>query len=348
MTGTIAAGRYRIERELGRGGMATVYLARDEELDRAVAVKILHEHLAGDEAFHARFVREARLASRLSHPNVVRVYDAGEAEDRPFIVMEYVHGAPLARSGRLPAGRVVELGVQACTGLQHAHDAGLVHRDIKPANLLVRDDGVLKIADFGIARAAESTRHTQVGTLLGTAAYLAPEQVAGADATSASDVYAVGAVFYELLTGRPPYTFDSLADLAAQQADGMIIPVRDVEPSVPPELEAAVMHALARDPRFRPASAAELGQELAGAGESPTRPLPQRRSVSVSGRSWWLWLAGAVVVAALAIALGLAKLGGGGNSSPPPPPPRVSPPARGASATQQARNLARWLRSHSG
>jgi eukaryotic-like serine/threonine-protein kinase len=348
MTGTIASGRYRIEHELGEGGMATVYLARDEELDRAVAIKILHEHLAGDEAFHARFLREARLASRLSHPNVVRVYDAGESEGRPFIVMECVRGAPLARSGRLPGDRVVELGVQACLGLQHAHDAGLIHRDVKPANLLVRDDGVLKIADFGIARAVESTRYTQVGTVLGTAAYLAPERVSGSDATSASDVYALGAVLYELLTGRAPYTFDSLADLAEQQTDGMIVPVRDVAPSVPTELEAAVMHALARDPRFRPGSAAELGHELAGAGESPTRPLPQRRSVTGAGHSGRLWLAGAVVVAALAIALGLAKLGDGGNSSPPPPPARMSPPARGATATQQARNLARWLRAHSG
>jgi serine/threonine-protein kinase len=210
----------------------------------------------------------------------------------------------------------------------------------------VRDDGVLKIADFGIARAVESTRHTQVGTVLGTAAYLAPEQVAGADATSASDVYALGAVFYELLTGRPPYTFGSLAELAAQQADGMIVPVRDVEPAVPPELEVAVMHALAREPRFRPASAAELAQELAGAGDSPTRPLPRRRSVAVAGRSAWLWLGGALAVAALAIALGLAELGGDRNSSPPPPP-HVSPPARGATATQQARNLARWLRANS-
>jgi eukaryotic-like serine/threonine-protein kinase len=347
LTGPLAVDRYRIERELGRGGMATVYLARDGELDRAVAIKILHEHLADDESFHARFLREARLASRLSHPNVVRVYDAGETEGRPFIVMEYVHGSSLARSGHLPAGRVVELAVQACMGLQHAHDVGLIHRDVKPANLLVRDDGVLKIADFGIARAVESTRHTQVGTLLGTAVYLAPEQVSGSDATSASDVYALGAVLYELLTGRAPYTVASLADLAAQQADGLIVPVRDVEPSVPPELEAAVMHALARDPRFRPASPAELGQELAGAGESPTRPLPQRRSVTIAGHGGWLWLVGALVVAAVAIALGLAKLGGGGNGSPPPPPPRVSSPARGATATQQARNLARWLRAHS-
>src|SRR5262249_43801781 len=172
MSETLAAGRYRIERELGHGGMATVYLAHDAELERPVAVKLLAEHLADDEDFHARFVREARLAGRLSHPNVGRGYDAGEADGRPVIRMEDGSGSSLAEAGRLPAEQAVELGVQACAGLQHAHDAGLVHRDVKPANLLVRDDGVLKIADFGIARAAESTRHTQAGTLLGTAAYV--------------------------------------------------------------------------------------------------------------------------------------------------------------------------------
>jgi eukaryotic-like serine/threonine-protein kinase len=329
--------RYRIQRELGHGGMATVYLAHDEELGRPVAVKVLADHLADDEAFRARFLREARLAGQLSHPNLVRVYDAGEADGRPFIVMEYVPGRSLADVGRLPVNRVVDLGVQACAGLQHAHDAGLVHRDVKPANLLVRDDGVLKIADFGIARGPESTRHTQVGTLLGTAAYLAPEQIAGADATAASDVYSLGAVLYELLTGRPPYTFSSLAELAAKQSDGLIEPVRDVEPGVPVEVEAAVMHALARDPRFRPVSAAELGQELVA---------PLRITVSVAGRSGALWLLGAAVLAAVAVALGLAKLGGGGRSSPPPAP-RVTPPAPAATAEQQARNLARWLRVHS-
>src|SRR5439155_6651537 len=135
LTETLAGGRYRIERELGRGGMAGVYLARDEELHRPVAVKVLAEHLGDDETFRARFLREARLAGRLSHPNVVQVYDAGETDGRPFIVMEYVAGRTLAECGRLSADRVVALGVQACTGLQHAHDAGLVHRDVKPANL---------------------------------------------------------------------------------------------------------------------------------------------------------------------------------------------------------------------
>jgi serine/threonine-protein kinase len=341
---TLAAGRYRIERELGRGGMATVYLAHDEELGRPVAVKLLPEQLADDSELRARFVREARLAGRLSHPNVVRVYDAGDAAGRPFIVMEYVSGGSLADAGRVPAARVVELAVQACAGLQHAHDAGLVHRDVKPANLLVRDDGVLKIADFGIARAAESTRHTQAGTLLGTAAYLAPEQIAGEDATPASDVYSLGAVLYELLTGHPPYTFSSLVELAAQQADGLIAPVRDLQPTVPRDVEAAVMHALARDPRFRPGSPAELAQELAGtaAAEPVTIPLHSPRK-----RRRLAWLVGAVAVAvAAAVGFALASIGGG-STKPPPAPARVTPPAPAASAEQQAQNLARWLRRHS-
>jgi eukaryotic-like serine/threonine-protein kinase len=345
---TLAAGRYRVERELGRGGMATVYLAEDEELGRTVAVKVLAEHLAGEDAFRGRFVREARLAARLSHPNIVRVYDAGEADGRPFIVMEYVPGTSLADIRPLPVTRVADLGMQACAGLQHAHDAGLVHRDVKPANLLVRDDGVLKIADFGIARAAESTRHTQAGTLLGTAAYLAPEQTAGEDATRASDIYSLGAVLYELLTGRPPYSFGSLGELAAKQSDGVIEPAGDVA-DVPRQVEAAVMHALARDPSFRPASAAELAQELAPptTDERRTRPLPSRRALSVPGRRGALWLAGTLVVAAIAVALGLTELGGGDSGSPPAAAPQVRPPPPARTAEQQARDLARWLRVHS-
>src|SRR5438034_7647691 len=153
-------GRYRIERLLGRGGMADVYLARDVELGRPVAVKVLAERLAGDEAFRKRFLREARLAAGLSHPNVVGVYDAGEEAGRPYIVMEYVGGETLAdllaRRGKLPAGESVALALQVCSGLGHAHAAGLVHRDVKPQNLLLRGDGTVKITDFGIARAAEA------------------------------------------------------------------------------------------------------------------------------------------------------------------------------------------------
>jgi serine/threonine protein kinase len=356
VTGTLASGRYRIERTLGQGGMAVVYLAHDEELHRRVAVKVLAEHLAGDDNFRARFLQESRLASRLSHPNVVQVYDAGETEGSPYIVMEYVPGETVAQRGRLSSGEAVPLALQACAGLQHAHNAGLVHRDVKPANLLVREDDVLKIADFGIARAAELTRLTQHGTVLGTAAYLSPEQAAGEEVTAATDIYSLGAEIYELLTGRAPYEFESLADLAAQQAGGVITPPRDLEPSVPEPVEAAVMHALAREPRFRPASAADFADELAAASQLPTEPLhtttvtePLRSRIyeSVPRSGTWLWIAGAAAVAVVAVILGLFSLGGGGSSTKRQPV-QIEAPMRGATPAAEARNLSAWLRAHSG
>jgi serine/threonine protein kinase len=352
---TLAAGRYRIERTLGFGGMAVVYLAHDEELHRRVAIKVLADHLAGDDGFRARFLQESKLAGRLSHPNVVQVYDAGETEGSPYIVMEYVPGDTIAQRGKLSYRDAVPLALQACAGLQHAHAAGLVHRDVKPANLLVREDDVLKIADFGIARAAELTRLTQQGTVLGTAAYLSPEQAAGEEVTAATDIYSLGAVVYELLTGRAPYEFESLAELAAQQKGGIITPLRDLESSVPEPVEAAVMHALAREPRFRPGSAADFAAELAAASELPAEPLlataimeplHSRPYRSVAGSSAWLWIVGAAAVATVAVILGLLSLGGGGSSTKPQPV-RVQAPARGATPAAEARNLSAWLRAHS-
>ena len=255
-----------------------VYLARDAELDRLVALKVLAENLADDTDFRARFVREARLAAALGHPNVVTVFDAGFDGGRPFIVMEYVEGETVAdllrRDGPLAPGRAVGLALQACAGLAHAHAAGLVHRDVKPQNLLVRHDGVLKVADFGIARAAESTRVTQLGTVLGTAAYLAPEQAAGGDVTAAADVYSLGAVLYELISGRTPYRFESLVELARKQLEEPITPVSDLVDDVPPELEDVIMRALARRPEHRPRDAGELRDGLAAAVDAPTEPLP--------------------------------------------------------------------------
>jgi serine/threonine-protein kinase len=365
LTETLAEGRYRIERALGHGGMAVVYLANDEELDRRVAVKVLAENLANDETFRARFLQEARFAGRLSHPNIVHVYDAGETEGRPFIVMEYVPGATLAQCETLPPHEAVALVLQACAGLQHAHEAGLVHRDLKPANLLLREDGVLKIADFGIARAAEATRLTQLGTILGTAAYLSPEQAAGEEVTAATDIYSLGAVLYELLTGQLPYRFESLGELALKQRDGVITPVRDIDPRVPEPVEAAVMHCLARDPQFRPASAAELAQELAGASDPAAKPpvreadqwrgsggtgrFPQTTHAAVRrlpGARTIFFIATAVAVAALAVILGLLRLGGGSSSGTPKPVP-VTGPARGATPSAEAHNLSDWLRGHS-
>jgi serine/threonine protein kinase len=355
LTQTLAAGRYRIERTLGSGGMAVVYLAHDEELHRWIAVKVLAEHLAGDDNFRARFLQESKLAGRLSHPNVVQVYDAGETDVSPYIVMEYVPGDTVAQRGKLSHAQAVALALQACAGLQHAHSADLVHRDVKPANLLVREDDVLKIADFGIARAAELTRLTQHGTVLGTAAYLSPEQAAGEEVTTATDIYSLGAVIYELLTGRMPYEFGSLAELAAQQAGGVITPLRDLEPSVPEPLEAAVMHALAREPRFRPASAADFAEELAAASQLPVEPMPataiteplhRRTYQRVPRSSAWLWVAGAAAVAVVAVILGLLSFGRG-NSPTKPPPVQIPAPARGATPTAEARNLSAWLRAHS-
>jgi eukaryotic-like serine/threonine-protein kinase len=354
--GTIAAGRYRLEHVLGHGGMATVYRAYDVELERPVAVKLLAPGLAVDDEFRHRFVREARLAARLSHPNVVQVYDAGEDAGRPFIVMEYVPGETLervlARRRKLPPQEAGPLAAQAAHGLQHAHDAGLVHRDVKPHNLLLRADGVLKVADFGIARAAESTRLTLAGTVLGTAAYLAPEQALGDEVTAAVDVYALGAVLYELLTGRPPYDFTSLAELAEKQRDGEIVPVRDLEPTVPDALEAVVMHCLARDPRFRPAAARDVADALERATRASTMTRPTAATVAlprrtaVGARRAWPWLAAAAVAGAVAAAVGIARATTDAGS-PAPQAPAVQPVPNGSTPAADARNLARWLAAHS-
>ncbi len=337
-------GRYRLERRLGGGGMATVHLAHDVELDRPVAVKLLADHLAGDPELRERCVREARIAARLAHPNVVAVYDAGEDAGTPYIVMEHVEGETLAdllrREGRLERDRAVELARQACAGLAHAHDAGLVHRDVKPANLLLGRDGTVKIADFGIARAGETTRLTLAGTILGTAAYLAPEQAAGEEVTAAADVYSLGAVLYECLAGQPPRRVESLADLDPEQP---VTPLRDVAPDVPQELEDAVMRALARRPEFRPATAAEFAQELDTA--PPTMTLSPVRSEHRQRRRLWPALVAVLVVLALVGALAVAD--GNEQEPEPPPPAAVEPVPQGASPAEDARNLSEWLRRYS-
>ncbi|HEV7132975.1 MAG TPA: serine/threonine-protein kinase [Gaiellaceae bacterium] len=357
---SLVAGRYAIERPLGHGAMSVVDLAHDVELGRDVALKRLAENFARDDDLRARFQREARLAARLAHPNVVRVYDVGVDEDeRPFIAMELVDGETLAelvaRLGPLPADEVARLGIQACRGLAAAHEAGLVHRDVKPQNLLLRADGVLKLSDFGVAFGLEGTRLTVAGTVLGTAAYLAPEQARGEEVTAAADVYGLGAVLYELLTARPPRTPATIAELAATET----IPApRDA----PPGLSRIVMRCLAADPADRPASAAAVARELAATlPEAATLPLPEHPSLRATeikaprtaphrrSSTTIVLLAGAAgaVVAGVIAALVTSS----GSPSPAPPPvtrPGVAAVPRAPTPQQEAQNLAAWLRRYSG
>jgi serine/threonine protein kinase len=268
-TPTEVAGRYLIERRLGAGGMSTVFMAKDTVLERPVAVKLLAEHLADDEAFVYRFRREALSAARLQHPNIVQVFDSGQdpSTERHYIVMEYVDGPSAADMLReqkeLDIDETVRLVRDACHGLDYAHRAGVVHRDVKPGNLLFAEEmGITKLADFGIAKAAEQTRITQVGSVLGTAAYLSPEQARGEEAGPASDIYSLGVCAYQFLTGRLPHEYASLTELALKQQQDPVAPVTDYRPDVPSELDEAVRLALERDPAARYSSALEMAEAI--------------------------------------------------------------------------------------
>jgi serine/threonine protein kinase len=293
---TLISGRYELADRLGSGGMSTVYKATDRVLERTVAVKILAEHLSDDDKFVARFRREALAVAKLIHPNIVQVYDTGVDDGRHYIVMEYVEGRSgaqlLQTRGAVRPETAVEIGTQSCAGLDYAHRQGIIHRDVKPGNLMViggpatrgasgataheppTGEMTVKLTDFGIARAAEQTRLTQVGSVVGTAAYLAPEQARGEEATPASDVYALGVVIYQLLTGRLPWEGATLAELALRRENERPLPPTSYDAEIPETLSTAVLRSLDGDPAGRYSTARQLAAALraGGAGHAPPPP----------------------------------------------------------------------------
>jgi len=285
---TLIVGRYRLESRLGSGGMSTVHLAFDERLERLVAVKLLAEHLADDPAFVSRFQREALAAARLIHENIVQVFDSGldPDTDQHFIVMEYIEGQSCAEilraRGWLPTEEALPIIIACCAGLDYAHRKGVVHRDVKPGNILRGNDHRVKLADFGIAKATEQSSITQAGSVLGTAAYLAPEQGRGEEAGPPADVYALGVVTYQLLSGRLPFEGKSLTELALKQQGERPPPLDTLVSGVRPELAAAVDVALRLEPHLRFPTALDMGRALEdgargirpGAGAAIVPPLP--------------------------------------------------------------------------
>ena len=335
--GTIFAGRYRLERKLGGGGMADVWLAEDQELGRKVAIKMLHDRYANDTQFVERFRREATHAAGLSHPNVVSIFDRGEAGGSYFIVMEYVEGRTLKElivtRGPCPVPVAISYVRQVLAALRYAHRNGIVHRDIKPHNVLVDHEGRVKVADFGIARAG-SSQMTEAGSIIGTAQYLSPEQARGAPVDESSDLYSTGILLFELLTGKVPFTGETPVEIAMKHLSQVPPAPSSIRSEVPHDLDLVVLRALAKEPADRYRSAKEMDRdlELVGRGdavgpeteEAATMVLRGESTAETSvqpgpagyggderyrayegqvktGRAWWPWL----VAAAAAIALGI-------------------------------------------
>lgn len=286
--GLILNNRYQLLEQLGSGGMALVFRARDLMLDRYVAIKILRQDFSKIPDFQNHFRQEARSAANLSHPNIVTVHDFGFAENQLFIVMEYIAGKDLKQlirqRGRLPIEDAIPLLIQACAGVGYAHRAGLVHCDVKPHNMLVSSDGRLKVTDFGIARALASiTPGQKTDVVWGSPLYFAPEQAQGEVPTPASDVYSLGVVLYETLTGTPPFTASTAEELARLHISARPVPVREYIPEIPSALEEIVMKVLSKEPAARYRTADQLGRVLQRFGtiQEESRPAPATPPVSI-------------------------------------------------------------------
>ncbi|NPV68840.1 MAG: protein kinase [Anaerolineae bacterium] len=274
-------GRYVIEQLIGEGATATVYLARDERLGRHVAIKVLLPYVRA--IAQARFSREARSAAALNHPNIMAIYDEAEEDDYHFLVVEYVEGRPLTDLIPSPPEVVADLGIQLCSALEYAHRMNIIHRDIKPANVKVSEEGVVKIMDFGLAMPRDAKHITAHGSIIGTPAYLSPEQARGLDIDHRSDIYSLGVLLYEMATGRLPFDMNDIGALLLKKVSSDPEPPRTLNPDIPDWLDAAIMRALQREPEQRYQSAAEFAQALnqsrvtpgtTAAGSAPRPTLP--------------------------------------------------------------------------
>ena len=318
--------RYRMVRRVGSGGMADVWLADDTELGRQVALKILHENFARDGEFVERFQREASAAAALQHPNVVGVYDRGRVEDTYYIAMEFVDGSPLRDliSRGLSTAESIEIARQVLTGAEFAHARGIVHRDLKPMNVLIDHEGRVRVTDFGIARAGNS-EITRTGSVMGTAQYLSPEQAQGLETTATSDVYSIGVMLFEMLTGRVPFDGDNAVAIAMKQVGEEPVRPSTVNPEIPPALDAVVLKALAKDPADRFPTAAQMREALDAAEADPAvaGPLTERFGLLAAEdedrhRGWWAaGLLAAIVVGGLLLYLLFGSGGDGGGTRVP-------------------------------
>ena len=320
MVGELIAGRYELEELVGTGGMSSVYRAHDRLLERDVALKVLHQQFTADTDYVERFRREARSVAQLSHPNIVTVIDRGEQDDRQYIVFEYIAGenlkALVEREGPLPEGEAVRLTLQIARALGFAHEHGLVHRDVKPQNVLLNGDGQAKVTDFGIARSLDVQGGlTQTGTVMGTSDYIAPEQARGSRVDAQSDIYSLGVVLYELLTGEVPFPADNFVAVAMRHINEPPPSAREHRPDVSPRLDAAIRRAMAKDPRDRFGSMDELCAELsaclgpessASGAQTMVAPARKRQRPPAERPSIWpliLLLAGLTVLAGILAAV---------------------------------------------
>ena len=301
LIGTVFDGRYRIVRKLGAGGMADVYLAEDQELGRQVAIKILNDRHAADDSFIERFRREAKNAAGLSHPNIVSIYDRGEAEGTYYIAMEFLDGRSLKElivgRGPAPIKVAIEYARNILAALAAAHRQGIVHRDIKPHNVLIGAEGRVKVTDFGIARSGAS-QMTEVGSIIGTAQYLSPEQARGAPVDQTSDLYSAGVVLYEMLTGQVPFTGDTPLEIAMKHLSEVPRPPSEHRPEIPHDLDSIVLRALAKDPSERYQSAEEMDADLARVAEGlPVDPETEEAATAVLSGSGLMAAAPTSVIA---------------------------------------------------